>query len=499
MGKILLIDWNRVVKSDKLVRFPVSIDLARELFGNSAGEWKNKSFQEKYEDRLNTIFKNMIKSGIEFFAPGGSEFRRLLTMLWWFYIKKSNFPERNSKYFTESYEQYEESYKLDPELFEYLYDEYYQYFRENYIFEVNNDVQRLIDRKPDNWELGVFSEDLTKNELGIILDELKSTGSYGDIFNLRFGYSSPVYMYSDVSDTKDILFPNESVAKAINQFNGKDSNISLLYESPVPSEHISSDIQHSLLSKGDLIDRFNFDNTSVLLEADSSYQAEEKPKEEVGSEQLEEDNPDARWCNLQKANISHSSWTIGQDPSYWHNYRITHDIPESETLLSYAYPDDVVERYRKWQKENEKNSIFSSAPEKRVYEKIPPLTDVILEKFPLVKKAQGVVKKNAEFVIFWYIVFLLLASVILKSIGIVDKYENAIFILGLPLLSIAVIFVLTGFLLFITFLVTDTMNFYYEKRNSGMSAVDSLYSIIKTWIKWILILGISFYIATILF
>jgi len=168
-------------------------------------------------------------------------------------------------------------------------------------------------------------------------------------------------------------------------------------------------------------------------------------------------------------------------------------------LLSYAYPDDVVERYRKWQKENEKNSIFSSAPEKRVYEKIPPLTDVILEKFPLVKKAQGVVKKNAEFVIFWYIVFLLLASVILKSIGIVDKYENAIFILGLPLLSIAVIFVLTGFLLFITFLVTDTMNFYYEKRNSGMSAVDSLYSIIKTWIKWILILGISFYIATILF
>jgi hypothetical protein len=306
-------------------------------------------------------------------------------------------------------------------------------------------------------------------------------------------------MYSDVSDTKDILFPNESVAKAINQFNGKDSNISLLYESPVPSEHISSDIQHSLLSKGDLIDRFNFDNTSVLLEADSSYQAEEKPKEEVGSEQLEEDNPDARWCNLQKANISHSSWTIGQDPSYWHNYRITHDIPESETLLSYAYPDDVVERYRKWQKENEKNSIFSSAPEKRVYEKIPPLTDVILEKFPLVKKAQGVVKKNAEFVIFWYIVFLLLASVILKSIGIVDKYENAIFILGLPLLSIAVIFVLTGFLLFITFLVTDTMNFYYEKRNSGMSAVDSLYSIIKTWIKWILILGISFYIATILF
>jgi hypothetical protein len=40
--KILLIDWNRVVKSDKLVRFPVSIDLARELFGNSAGEWKYK-------------------------------------------------------------------------------------------------------------------------------------------------------------------------------------------------------------------------------------------------------------------------------------------------------------------------------------------------------------------------------------------------------------------------------------------------------------------------
>jgi hypothetical protein len=138
--KILLIDWNSIVKSDKLVRFPVSIDLARELFGNSAGEWKNKSFQEKYEDKLNTIFNNMAKSGIEFFAPGGSEFRRLLTMLWWFYIKKSNFPERNSKYFTESYEQYEDTYKLNPELFEYLYDEYYQYLKENYVFEVNDDV-----------------------------------------------------------------------------------------------------------------------------------------------------------------------------------------------------------------------------------------------------------------------------------------------------------------------------------------------------------------------
>jgi len=32
--KILLIDWNSIVKSDKLVRFPVNISLERELLDN---------------------------------------------------------------------------------------------------------------------------------------------------------------------------------------------------------------------------------------------------------------------------------------------------------------------------------------------------------------------------------------------------------------------------------------------------------------------------------
>ncbi len=493
--KILLIDWNRVARGDKLVRFPVSIGLARELFGNSAGEWKNKSFQEKYEDKLNTIFKNMIRSGIEFFAPGGSEFRRLLTMLEWSYIKKSNFPECNSKYFTEYYEKYEETYKLDPELFEYLYDEYYQYFKENYIFEVNNDVQRLIDRKPDDWELGVFSDDRTKNELDIILDELKSTGNYGDIFNLRFGSNSPVYIFSDVPDTKDIVFPDEFVDKAINQFDSKDSSIFLLYESPSPREHISSDIQHSLLSEGDLIDRFDFDNPGVLLEADSSYQAEEEPKEEVESEQLERDNLGSIWCNLQKANISHSSWNIGQKPHYWHNYRITHDIPESETLLSHAYPDDIVKRYRKWQNENNSIDRGSEHGVVKEYKELPLLEKFIANKFPITVK----IKDIGEMIVGYSFILSAIVGIpmgILQLFDVINynDYKYILKILIAPAAIGIIIYPSTLFLLMLASVPVELINSYYRKRNLGLSASEAVVKILKQTIMWIVILVIGYYI-----
>jgi hypothetical protein len=280
MNKTLLIDWNILVKSDNLIRFPVSIGLARELFGNSAGEWENKEFQEKYERKLNALFKNMRKSDIEFFAPGGSEFRRLLRMLWWFYIKRGNLPDRNSKSFIEYHEKYEDTYDLDPELFNYLYDEYFKYFKENYTFEVYDDIQRLIDRKPSDWDLGIFSDDLTKNELSMILDEFKSGRNYADIFNLRFGPSSTIVAFSDVSNVKDMVFSAESVARKVNKFKQSGSDVFLLYKSPTAIKYFNSEIKHTLLNKNDTVDRFDFDNPNILLETDDSYQATEESESE---------------------------------------------------------------------------------------------------------------------------------------------------------------------------------------------------------------------------
>jgi len=503
MSKVLLIDWNRIVKGDKFVRFPVNISLAIELFGSSAGEWDNKEFQDKYEDKLNIIFKNMNKSGIEFFAPGGSELRRLLTMLWWFYIKKSNFPECNSKDFTEYYEKYEKTYNLDSELFEYLYDEYYQYFKENYEFEVNDDVQRLIDRKPDDWELGIFSDDRTKDELGIILDELKSNRGYGDIFNLRFGASSPIAEYSDEPDAKDIVFSDESVAKAINQFDKKDSNVFLLYDSSTPREHLKSEIRHILFSEDDLIDRFDFENPSVLMEADSAYQAEEEPKEEPESEQLEEDSPDARWCNVQKANVSHLSWSVGQDASYWHNYRITHDIPKGETLLSYAYPNpaDTIKRYKEWQKENEKNSIFKSvkhgseySPVKE-YKEAPLLEKFIANKFPVTVKIRNI----GEMIVGYS---LILSAVVGISMGILSwldvikykDYEHIVNMLLAPAAIGIVVYLSTLLLLIFASIPVEIINSYYRKKKLGLRTSEAFAKILKQTVMWILILMIGYYI-----
>lgn len=496
--KILLIDWNRIVKSNKFVRFPVNISLAIELFGSSAGEWNNKEFQDKYEDKLNIIFKNMIRSGIEFFAPGGSELRRLLTMLWWFYIKKSNFPECSSKDFTEYYEKYDKTYNLDPELFEYLYDEYYQFFKENYEFEVNDDVQRLIDRKPDDWGLGIFSDDRTKDELGIILDELNSSGDYGKIFNFRFGASSPIVEYSDEPDVKDIVFSDESVAKAINQFNKKDSNVFLLYESSTPREYLKPEIQHILFSEDDLIDRFDFDNPGVLMEADNSYKVEEEPKEESESEQLEEDNPDARWCNLQKASVSYLSWSIGQDASYWHNYKITHDIPEGETLLSYAYPPDVVKRYKEWQKENEKNSTDYGSEYSTVkkYKELPFLEKFIANRFPITVKIKGV----GEMIVGYSLILSAVVGILVWILGLFDvinhkDYEYIITMLFTPAAIGIVIYISTLALLIPASVPVELINSYYRKKNLGLSTHEAIVNILKLTIMWILIIVIGYYIV----
>lgn len=285
MSKILLIDWNAIVKSDKLIRFPVNVSLATELFGDHVGVWRNKEFQEKYEDKLNALFENMRNAGIKFFSPGGSALRRLLTMLWWSYIKKGNLPERNSKYFIESFKEYEDTYNIDPELFEYLYNEYYEHFQDNYVFEVFDDVQRLIDRKPDDWKLGIFSGDRAEDELNIILDKLKSIRDYGDVFKLRFGANGLITAYSE---DEDIVFSDDIVAKKINRFKQQSGlDIFLLYRSQVVmydwAKHFNSKVKLMLLDENDLVDRFDFDNPGTLQDVDDTYQ--------VASNQETSDNP----------------------------------------------------------------------------------------------------------------------------------------------------------------------------------------------------------------
>jgi hypothetical protein len=462
--KILLIDWNSIVKSDKLIRFPVSIDLVRELFGDHAGVWENKEFQEKYENKLNTLFQNMRKSGIEFFSPGGSEFRRLNGMLWWFYIKKSNVPERNSKYFAESYEQYEETYKLDPELFEYLYDEYYQYFKENYIFEVNNDVQRLVDRKPDDWELGIFSKYLTKDELDIILDKLKSVKSYGDAFKLRFGVSIVTLAYA-----QDVVHSNEALDKEIDKFRRDRVSIFLLYRSPVEWQYFNSDIKHTLLGKEDLMDRFDFDNPGVLLEANDAYQAEEELDEEIKYEQLGEDIPDTVWCNLLKIDISHLSWTFGQDVDRWYKHGV---VSEDERVS---------------------NQETSNNPKKIAY-----LHDIVMDKFPFIQRVIDFFENKGELIggtLIAYSLLVLVGSLISDWLGLVSHYSDVIFYtLAIPFLSWFAVMLLIIVFMLITDIPVFIINLYYKNVNSGLDTTAAIWKAVYPFVMGAIFLVLYSYI-----
>ena len=445
MSKILLIDWNSVVKSDKLIRFPVSIALTKELFGDHAGVWGSKEFQEKYEDKLNVIFENMRKSGIEFFSPGGSSLRRLISMLWWFYVKKNNPPECSTRYFVDAYKEYEDTYNLDPELFEYLYNEYYEYFQDNYAFEVFPEVQRLVDRKPDDWELGIFSTDLAEGELNIVLDKPKSVKNYGAAFKLRFGVNGIISAYA-----QDIAHPSEVVAKDVNKFKQNGSNIFLLYRSSVEKQYFDSDIGHILLGKEDLMDRFDFDNPGQTLVATNSGEVSVSTPSGVRIYQAEDE------------------------------------------IKPYFAKDG------KFLKSLGKSGEKTSANAENNPKKIAYPHDIVMGKFPSIQRVIDFYDNEGDLiggVLMAYSLLVVLISTISEWLGLIDSYSDVIFYaLGVPFLSwFAVMLSIIVFLL-VTTVPVDTMNRYYKNKELGLGIWDATWKAIKPVIMWTTILILLGYI-----
>jgi hypothetical protein len=386
-------------------------------------------------------------------------------MLWWFYIKKNNPLECSTRYFVDSYKEYEDTYTLDPELFEYLYNEYYEYFQDSYAFEVFAEVQRLVGRKPDDWELGIFSTDLAKDELNIILDKPKPVKSYGDAFKLRFGVNGIISAYA-----QDIVHPSKVVAKDVNKFKQNRSNIFLLYRSSVERQYFDSDIKHTLLGKEDLMDRFDFDNPGVLLEANDAYQAEEELDEEIKYEQLGEDIPDTVWCNLLKIDISHLSWTFGQDVDRWYKHGV---VSEDERVSNQETPNN---------------------PKKIAY-----LHDIVMDKFPFIQRVIDFFENKGASIIAELVVYSLLLVLILTMsewLGLIDSSEDVIFyVLAIPFLSWIAIMLLIIVFLLITTVPVDTMNRFYKNKGIGLGTRDAIWKAVKPVIIWTTILILLAYIV----
>jgi len=241
-----------------------------------------------------------------------------------------------------------------------------------------------------------------------------------------------------------------------------------LYKSPTAIKYFNSEIKHTLLNKNDTVDRFDFDNPNILLETDDSYQATEE-SEDVKPERLEGYDSDIIWCNLQKASISHLSWTFGQDAGHSHKV-----VSESEKTLD--------------QEEDSK-------PKKIAY-----LHDIIINKFPFIQKTIGFVKSvsNSSFMGGALIVYLLLVAIVALILGwleLVDNYEDVIFYAAaVPfLLWLASISLLLAFMI-ITDVPVYIMNRYYENINSGLAATTAIWRAVYPFATGIILLVLYSYI-----
>lgn len=182
--KVLLIDWEFVSADTKgWYGFPVHTALVK--------EWLDSG---KYAIEIKKLWRNMDElSTASGSAPlGGSPLRLLISMLHWFYFKQQDY------FGVKQYgERFEDIYNSDPEMVEYLYSEYYHFFEKHYVFKVTDQIQRLVNRKPDDWKLGVISLDRTREEIELILsDKFSAIQEYRNIFTHRLCTDSPIRFYA---------------------------------------------------------------------------------------------------------------------------------------------------------------------------------------------------------------------------------------------------------------------------------------------------------------
>jgi hypothetical protein len=197
--KILLIDWEFISTDTKgWYGFPVHAALVK--------EWLDSG---KYDNEFKKLWKNMdelsMSSGS---APlTHSPTRLLISMLYWFYFKQQNY--LGIKQYGEGFE---DVYNSDPEMVEYLYSEYYHFFEKHYVFKVTDQIQRLIDRKPDDWKLGVISLDRTREEIELILsDKFSAIQEYRKIFTHRLCTDSPIRIYESATTPESVQFVSEEI------------------------------------------------------------------------------------------------------------------------------------------------------------------------------------------------------------------------------------------------------------------------------------------------
>jgi hypothetical protein len=243
-----------------------------------------------------------------------------------------------------------------------------------------------------------------------------------------------------------------------------------LYRSPVEWQYFNSDIKHTLLGKEDLMDRFDFDNPGVLLEANDAYQAEEELDEEIKYEQLGEDIPDTVWCNLLKIDISHLSWTFGQDVDRWYKHGV---VSEDERVSNQETPNN---------------------PKKIAY-----LHDIVMDKFPFIQRVIDFFENKgysigAELVV--YSLLLVLILTMSEWLGLIDSSEDVIlYVLAIPFLSWIAIMLLIIVFLLITTVPVDTMNRFYKNKGIGLGTRDAIWKAVKPVIIWTTILILLAYIV----
>jgi hypothetical protein len=160
-------------------------------------------------------------------------------------------------------------------------------------------------------------------------------------------------------------------------------------------------------------------------------------------------------------------------------------------------PDDIVKRYRKWQRENEKNSIDHGLEYSTVkkYKELPLLEEFIANRFPVTVK----IKDIGEMIVGYSLILSVVVGIPMGVLGLFDvinykDYEHIVTMLLAPAAAGIVIYLSTLFLLIFASVPVELINSYYRKKNLGLSTSEAIVKILKQTIMWILILVISYYI-----
>ena len=251
-----MIDWEFVSTDTKgWYGFPVHVALVKEWL--DTGKYKNEE-AALYESMCNTT----VFSGL----PSESPLRWLIRILRWFYFKQQNYLGIDGQQ-----PELEKTYNLYPVLIAYLYNEYYQFFKGHYVFKVDDQIQRLIDRRPDDWVLGIVSAYRTKEEIELILsDQFSATKEYSEAFTYKFCTDSPI-RFSEPPTTPEIPENIEVVSNEIDDF-GSESEVYILSNAAY-SKYIHSDSVDVIEVWGDkTIDDFEFDNPGQVLVVPNSVE-----------------------------------------------------------------------------------------------------------------------------------------------------------------------------------------------------------------------------------